>query len=118
MDIGVLFFPRVCQAPFRPPGAAHTSLRYSFVFLYLPYLHRLTVPYSLPIVPSRDPTPLCRERPPSFAGDRLRLMARGNFGERLKRERELREVSVDELTKATRISARFIGALENEDWDK
>ncbi len=45
-------------------------------------------------------------------------MARGNFGERLKRERELREVSVDELTKATRISARFIGALENEDWDK
>jgi len=45
-------------------------------------------------------------------------MARGNFGERLKRERELREVSMDELTKATRISARFIGALENEDWDK
>src|SRR6266702_46558 len=33
-------------------------------------LNRLTVPYSLPIVPSRDPTPLCRERPPSFAGDR------------------------------------------------
>jgi cytoskeleton protein RodZ len=43
-------------------------------------------------------------------------MARGNFGERLKREREMREVSMDELTKATRISARFIGALENEDW--
>ncbi len=45
-------------------------------------------------------------------------MARGNFGERLKRERELREVSVDELTKATRISARFVQALENEEWDK
>jgi cytoskeletal protein RodZ len=45
-------------------------------------------------------------------------MARGNFGERLKREREMREVSMDELTKATRISARFIGALENEDWDR
>ena len=45
-------------------------------------------------------------------------MARGNFGERLKRERELREVSMDELTKATRISARFIEALENEDWAK
>ena len=45
-------------------------------------------------------------------------MARGNFGERLKRERELREVSMEELTKATRISTRFVEALENEDWDK
>ncbi|HET8921682.1 MAG TPA: RodZ domain-containing protein [Candidatus Acidoferrum sp.] len=45
-------------------------------------------------------------------------MARGNFGERLKREREMREVSMDELTKATRISRRFVEALENEDWDK
>ncbi|OLB21359.1 MAG: hypothetical protein AUI12_07635 [Acidobacteria bacterium 13_2_20CM_2_57_6] len=45
-------------------------------------------------------------------------MAKGNFGERLKRERELREVSMDELTKATRISARFVEALENEDWGK
>ena len=45
-------------------------------------------------------------------------MARGEFGERLKREREMREVSMDELTKATRISRRFIEALENEDWEK
>ena len=45
-------------------------------------------------------------------------MARGNFGERLKRERELREVSMEELTKATRISTRFVEALENEDWAK
>ena len=45
-------------------------------------------------------------------------MARGQFGERLKREREMREVSMDELTKATRISRRFIEALENEDWEK
>jgi cytoskeleton protein RodZ len=45
-------------------------------------------------------------------------MARGNFGERLKREREMREVSVEELTKATRISRRFVEALENEDWDR
>jgi cytoskeletal protein RodZ len=45
-------------------------------------------------------------------------MARGNFGERLKRERELREVSMEELTKATRISTRFVEALENEDWKK
>ena len=45
-------------------------------------------------------------------------MARGNFGERLKRERELREVSMNELSKATRISNRFLEALENEDWEK
>lgn len=45
-------------------------------------------------------------------------MAKGIFGERLKRERELREVSLDELTKATRISQRFLEALENEDWGK
>jgi cytoskeletal protein RodZ len=45
-------------------------------------------------------------------------MAKGSFGERLKRERELREVSLDELTKATRISQRFLEALENEDWKK
>lgn len=45
-------------------------------------------------------------------------MARGTFGERLKRERELREVPVEELTQATRIGPRFLQALENEDWDK
>jgi cytoskeleton protein RodZ len=45
-------------------------------------------------------------------------MARGNFGERLKRERELREVSPSEITSATRISGRFLEALENEDWGK
>ena len=45
-------------------------------------------------------------------------MARGNFGERLKRERELREVSREELSNSTRISSRFLEALENEDWEK
>jgi cytoskeletal protein RodZ len=45
-------------------------------------------------------------------------MARGNFGERLKRERELREVPLEEITQATRIGPRFLEALENEDWDK
>lgn len=45
-------------------------------------------------------------------------MAKGNFGERLKRERELREVTLAEITAATRIAPRFLDALENEDWDK
>lgn len=57
--------------------------------------------------------------PPAHAAeDRLRFMARGNFGERLKRERELREVSLKEVTVATRIGPRYLEALENEDWDK
>lgn len=50
--------------------------------------------------------------------EQVRLMARGSFGERLHREREMREVSLDELSKATRISQRFLEALENEDWKK
>ena len=45
-------------------------------------------------------------------------MARGTFGERLKHERELREVSPNEVVVATRISLRFLEALENEDWGK
>lgn len=45
-------------------------------------------------------------------------MAKGNFGERLKREREMREVSPAEIASATRIGTRFLEALENEDWGK
>ena len=45
-------------------------------------------------------------------------MAKGTFGERLKRERELREVTLEEITSATRIGPRFLNALENEDWEK
>jgi cytoskeleton protein RodZ len=45
-------------------------------------------------------------------------MAMGTFGERLKREREMREVSLKEVTSATRIGPRFLEALENEEWDK
>jgi cytoskeleton protein RodZ len=50
--------------------------------------------------------------------DRFRFMATGTFGERLKREREMREVSLKEVTSATRIGPRFLEALENEEWDK
>jgi cytoskeletal protein RodZ len=40
------------------------------------------------------------------------------FGEQLKRERELRGVSLEEVATATRIAPRFLEALENEQWDK
>jgi cytoskeletal protein RodZ len=45
-------------------------------------------------------------------------MAKGTFGERLKRERELREVTLDEVSTATRIAPRFLEALENEQWNR
>jgi cytoskeleton protein RodZ len=39
------------------------------------------------------------------------------FGEHLKREREMRGVSLEEISAATRIAPRFLVALENEQWD-
>ena len=40
------------------------------------------------------------------------------FGERLKRERELRGVSLDEVSVATRINTKYLEALETEQWDQ
>lgn len=40
------------------------------------------------------------------------------FGEHLRREREMRGVSLDEISAATRISTRFLDALENERWEE
>jgi cytoskeleton protein RodZ len=45
-------------------------------------------------------------------------MTKGSFGELLKRERELREVTLNEVTVATRIPPRFLEAFEREDWEK
>jgi cytoskeletal protein RodZ len=39
------------------------------------------------------------------------------FGEHLKREREMRGVSLEEISSATRISLRFLEALEREQWN-
>jgi cytoskeleton protein RodZ len=44
-------------------------------------------------------------------------MSKGNFGQRLKREREMRGVSRAEICAATRIGTRFLEALENEQWE-
>jgi cytoskeletal protein RodZ len=38
------------------------------------------------------------------------------FGEHLKREREMRGVSLEEVSAATRISPRLLEAIENEKW--
>jgi len=40
------------------------------------------------------------------------------FGENLRREREMRGVALDEIAAATRISTRFLEALEKEQWDR
>lgn len=41
----------------------------------------------------------------------------GGLGERLRQEREMRGVSLDEIAKATRISQKFLQALEENDFD-
>jgi cytoskeleton protein RodZ len=43
-------------------------------------------------------------------------MEKGTFGEHLRREREMRGVTLDEVSQATRIGTRFLEALENEQW--
>lgn len=45
-------------------------------------------------------------------------MSKAGFGEDLKREREMRGVSLEEICAATRISTRFLEALEKEEWDR
>jgi cytoskeleton protein RodZ len=45
-------------------------------------------------------------------------MTKGTFGESLKREREMRGVTLDEISAATRIATRFLKAIENEEWDQ
>ena len=39
------------------------------------------------------------------------------FGDHLKREREMRGVSLEEIAAATRIAPRFLAALESEQWE-
>jgi cytoskeletal protein RodZ len=42
----------------------------------------------------------------------------GTFGQKLKREREMRGVSLDEIAQATKIGTRSLRALEDEDFDR
>ena len=44
-------------------------------------------------------------------------MTNTTFGEHLKREREMRGVSLEEISAGTRIGTRFLQALENEQWE-
>ena len=45
-------------------------------------------------------------------------MTKGTFGESLKREREMRGVTLEEIAAATRIAPRFLRAIEDEQWDQ
>jgi cytoskeletal protein RodZ len=45
-------------------------------------------------------------------------MAKDTFGESLKREREMRGVTIEEVSSATRIATRFLRAIEDEKWDQ
>ena len=45
-------------------------------------------------------------------------MTKDTFGESLKREREMRGVTLEEISLATRIATRFLRAIESEQWDQ
>jgi len=45
-------------------------------------------------------------------------MTKDTFGESLKREREMRGVTLEEISVATRIATRFLRAIESEQWDQ
>jgi cytoskeleton protein RodZ len=45
-------------------------------------------------------------------------MTKDTFGEGLKREREMRGVTLEEVSAATRIATRFLKAIEEENWDQ
>lgn len=45
-------------------------------------------------------------------------MTKGTFGESLRREREMRGVTLEEISAATRIAIRFLQAIENEAWEQ
>lgn len=53
-----------------------------------------------------------------FCGCGFLRMSSTPFGEQLKREREMRGVSLEEISVATRIAPRFLEALENEQWEQ
>jgi cytoskeleton protein RodZ len=42
----------------------------------------------------------------------------GSFGENLRRERELRGVTLEEISAATKISVRFLNSIENEEFSR
>jgi cytoskeletal protein RodZ len=50
--------------------------------------------------------------------DKSKDEPKAGFGEHLRREREMRGISLDEICSATRIGTRFLEALENERWDQ
>jgi hypothetical protein len=44
--------------------------------------------------------------------------AKDGFGVHLRREREMRGVTLEEISSATRIGTRFLDALETEHWER
>ncbi len=73
-------------------------------------------------------TPLCLTRlpQPTYDGTRSGLLnqsamaqeQKAGFGEKLRREREMRGISLDEIATQTKISARNLKALEDEKFDQ
>lgn len=67
--------------------------------------------------PNQSAAPESAER--AASPDRAeRVALKDSFGEHLRREREMRGVTLEEISAATRIGTRFLDALETEHWDR
>ena len=61
----------------------------------------------------RGPSPVKRAEPQKSRSSQV-----GSFGEKLKREREMRAITLEEIAEATKIGTRSLKALEDEHFDQ
>jgi cytoskeletal protein RodZ len=99
-------------------AAVFRSICFFFMGLTPPWRHTYSSSRQVFLPISAGAFPPRRTADSAKIEDRYHEMAKGTFGERLKRERELREVSLNEIATATRIAPKFLEALENEQWNK
>jgi cytoskeleton protein RodZ len=59
---------------------------------------------------------MMKDNEPARAAGKTGLM--GSFGENLRREREMRGVTLQEISAATKISVRFLKSIENEEFSR
>lgn len=98
--------------------AAYRSICFFFMGLTPPLHDTYSASWQDFMLKTAGAFPACGTADSAKIEDRYHEMATGTFGERLKRERELREVSLSEIATATRIAPKFLEALENEQWNK
>lgn len=70
------------------------------------------------VAPGQWPRVIDTDSADDYIFCRSPVMSSTPFGEHLKREREMRGVSLNEISAATRIGTRFLEAIENDRWNE